>query len=603
VALAIDASSPAAVRSNAATTTTASFTPPAACALVAFVHSDANNGSATESCTVSGGGLSWSRAIQHHGSPGANTEVWWAYSSGAPGSITVSVTDNQGSVDKSLVVVVFTGADPGVIGATASGTALFLDITTTANNSWCWYAALGTMSGTLPIDANSTTYDLVDSGGFDGGDSIVTERHTTTTATSGTLTTTGIKVSSGSALHAVGVELVAATSSTLSAPPSFVTAQPAPLRAAPPIALYPPILGPPAIASRQLVVPQSPKPPVAQVQVIRPPILGPQAIQSRQWVTPQAPKPPVAQVQVSAAQIIAPTATVFAAVGAVSPQFPPPKPAPSLVLTPPLLPAFAPVVVAVATKAPPAAPAVTSISPPLLPPFAAAVTVVLGHSPTIQWQQVVQAPPLLPPPAIQPVVSVTINKNPTPTPAPITVLPASYPTAPDALQPQTAVPSVKSQLTAAPVIVLTPPGLPTAPAPVQVVPVPFRPTPATVFTLTPASLPTAPAPVQVVIAPVVKRLTVASSLTPGLLPPAILDPRVLSVRVQPPPPPPVVTVASPAISPIVSVGRNRPITLQSGGAPLVSQTAGVITATSDDETHTSQTGPTTIVSQTRGGVP
>src|SRR5207249_2928400 len=157
-----------------ATTTTIAFTPPDATAIVAFVQADANNASLDEACTVtSTGGLSWTLARRVNGATDSNpstVEVWYTYAATSPGSITVSVTDNKGSVDKSLFVRVFTGTDSTVVGAKANTTTDTVTYTSTVNNSWGWGDGLGGNTGTLAAAANNIIVDSTAVAGFDGGD-------------------------------------------------------------------------------------------------------------------------------------------------------------------------------------------------------------------------------------------------------------------------------------------------------------------------------------------------------------------------------------------------------------------------------------------------
>lgn len=206
MALAIDASSPAVVQNTSATTTTASFSPPSASALVAFVMADAGTGATDEACTVSStGGLAWTLAKRHNGSPGALVEVWSAYASSAPGSITVSVTDNKGSVAKRLDVKVFTGADPAVIGATNSGATSSIAYTSTGADSWGWSVWLG--SGAPSAGSGQTLDDSTNGTGPDG-DSTAVIKQNATTPTIGTTVTNSITLS---VLHGVAVEILAAS--------------------------------------------------------------------------------------------------------------------------------------------------------------------------------------------------------------------------------------------------------------------------------------------------------------------------------------------------------------------------------------------------------
>jgi hypothetical protein len=218
VALALDASSPAAVVGATATTTTASFSPPANSLLVAWVMADAGTGATGEQCTVtSTGGLSWSLARRHNGSPGADVEVWSAQAVSAPGSITVSLTDNQGSVDKRLFVRVFTDAGNGTpagIGASNSSAATSVAYTSTVANSWGWSVGLG--GGGTPVAGASQTLQDSDTA-FDGGDGCFVVDQNATTSSAGTSVTMSVTAPS-TVLHHVAVEVLPASTATIPPP-------------------------------------------------------------------------------------------------------------------------------------------------------------------------------------------------------------------------------------------------------------------------------------------------------------------------------------------------------------------------------------------------
>lgn len=204
--LALDASSPVAVQ-DSNNPTTVSVTPPAGSGIVVFVEADAGLGAADEAITVSDAGavLTWTRAIQHNGAPGAVAEVWWAYAATAPGTITVRATDNKGAVAKRVYVRVFTGVDPSVIGATNSGAGTSVAYTSTRVNSWGWSCGIG--SGTPTAGAGQTLDDSTAGTGPDG-DSTWVLRQNATTAAVGTSVTMSVTASS---LHHVAVEVMPCT--------------------------------------------------------------------------------------------------------------------------------------------------------------------------------------------------------------------------------------------------------------------------------------------------------------------------------------------------------------------------------------------------------
>ena len=85
--------------------------------LVAFVASD-GSGFLAQNVSVSGGGLTWTRARQTHGQPG-DTEVWTALAPTVVSNITVTSTQSSCCFDNLLTVIAFQGA--AGIGATVIG--------------------------------------------------------------------------------------------------------------------------------------------------------------------------------------------------------------------------------------------------------------------------------------------------------------------------------------------------------------------------------------------------------------------------------------------------------------------------------------------------
>ncbi len=129
MALAIDASSPAHAAGTAGNpATTASFTPPSGSLLVAMVTANGPSG-IDMSCTVTGGGLSWTRRVARiaqdaanstggvAGRDGTTAEIWTAVGAGA--SMTVSADQDNGltppSHETGLQVQVLTDSStPGI---------------------------------------------------------------------------------------------------------------------------------------------------------------------------------------------------------------------------------------------------------------------------------------------------------------------------------------------------------------------------------------------------------------------------------------------------------------------------------------------------------
>lgn len=156
MALAIDASTPAAVHSavNVTTATTASFTPPAGSQLWAFWAGDDDTGisqpgapSITDNlgAHLTWNQTDWSRAADTSNTGNGQAAIWWA---NCPTSQAMTVTVTTGNTnptsgnDAHLRVIVLTGADTAQNGAhgkgggtTQTGTATY---TATRAGSWGW---------------------------------------------------------------------------------------------------------------------------------------------------------------------------------------------------------------------------------------------------------------------------------------------------------------------------------------------------------------------------------------------------------------------------------------------------------------------------------
>jgi hypothetical protein len=211
VAILEDASSPARVIGSGATLVTAAFTPPSNCILAAFMFGDANNGSLDEALTPTDSASgTWSTPILDNARGGAAAAVAYRIIGTSPGSMTVTLTDNKGSVPKGLNVRVLTGTDlVNPIGASATVNTASASVVSTVANSWVWSAYFGS-NATVTAGANTTMQD--EFGGFDSGDAIATFNSTNVTAPAGT-TITLVEVG-GTAVHHVVVEFV---------PPSVAT--------------------------------------------------------------------------------------------------------------------------------------------------------------------------------------------------------------------------------------------------------------------------------------------------------------------------------------------------------------------------------------------
>src|SRR6266498_2712278 len=118
MAIAEDASAPAAVTSTGTTTTTASFTPVANSLLVAIANAGNNTGAGTITCPVTDSlGSTWTllkRTNIDLVNGAGSTEVWAMDAGASPAARTVTVTGTGGAnaVGVSLCVKVLTGAKP-----------------------------------------------------------------------------------------------------------------------------------------------------------------------------------------------------------------------------------------------------------------------------------------------------------------------------------------------------------------------------------------------------------------------------------------------------------------------------------------------------------
>lgn len=200
MALAVDASTPAFVKGTTNPATTASFSPPANAMLVAFCIADELN-----TFVVSGGSLSWTQVDSTNPSGFNSGAVWVAFTTSAPGSITVSSTKTGSFTANALKVVVFTGAETSFTGAHNKTTnAATLSLTATATGSWVWDAFGNQGGGTTDTAATGCTYNDAESafGGVSGG--II--RRTTADGVSGSGSAVGISTHNFSETH-VAVEI------------------------------------------------------------------------------------------------------------------------------------------------------------------------------------------------------------------------------------------------------------------------------------------------------------------------------------------------------------------------------------------------------------
>lgn len=209
MALALDASTPAAVHSavNVTTATTASFTPPAGSILVVFWAGDDDTGVSqpgAPSITDSLGShltytqTDWSRAADTSNVGNGQAAIWWAPVA-TSAAMTVTVTNGNTNPtsgnDAHLRVAVITGAlTSAPIGAhgksggtTQTGTATY---SSTADNSWAWIAfADWNASASHPTLQSGCTEDSWTT--LSGQSTGWVARGTSTTGASGTSVTVG----------------------------------------------------------------------------------------------------------------------------------------------------------------------------------------------------------------------------------------------------------------------------------------------------------------------------------------------------------------------------------------------------------------------------
>ena len=170
MAIAEDASTPAAVSSNAANSnaiTTALFSPPANALLVALVVVGNASGAGVAQGTVSwasGGNGTWTNKLRQNPSTNACSEFWWCQLGAAPGASTVSLGVGSSTTTqpwgKLLAVRVITGA-AALASQTGNSltTAPSIDPSFTASQSGSLvYIASGTnvANYTETVDANTT---------------------------------------------------------------------------------------------------------------------------------------------------------------------------------------------------------------------------------------------------------------------------------------------------------------------------------------------------------------------------------------------------------------------------------------------------------------
>lgn len=207
MALLIDASTPATVRANANTVTTASFTAPTGSFIVIHIG-DSSTGGVQTFTVADTGGLTWTKSAAN---TTESSEIWWSTAPASSVGRTITVTRTLGVADWGFETVVITGQAASPIGAVNNGgtsttqNITVAAITTTANNSLV-----------LGGDIDDTANGLITS-----SDTIRDQTHTATgdsglaykaavTPTSGTAVTLNFVAAGGVATHRwVAVEILA----------------------------------------------------------------------------------------------------------------------------------------------------------------------------------------------------------------------------------------------------------------------------------------------------------------------------------------------------------------------------------------------------------
>jgi hypothetical protein len=248
VALAIDGSTPAKATGSTTAISTAAFSPPANSQLVAYVARNVGFHNFNADGTVSStGGLSWSlagrKSVNASSIGGAGTdgcvEIWTAYASTAPGSMTVTDTRGDGlsgsGAEHILKVEVYTGAETGWAGAisaafSASGLPSVNDTTTRAN-SWVFAVSSDWSAGGLGTVGSGQT--MIDEDNVTGQYSAHIWRQTSTTASSGSSVTMNLTAPSGQQYNELAIEIREPVSAASTTPEPLVVGpaqSPAPSR-------------------------------------------------------------------------------------------------------------------------------------------------------------------------------------------------------------------------------------------------------------------------------------------------------------------------------------------------------------------------------------
>ena len=185
--------------------------------IVAFVSLAGPVGSAQSVASVTGGGLTWTRAARSNTSSatyGGSAEVWQAYATSVLSGATVTATPTISGFDGSITVATFTGAR-STLGATATSGAATgaptTSLTTAANGSLVWGA--GT-DGTAATARTAITGQALVSQWLDTSGAATTwaQRVSAPVPTSGTVVSLGDSAPTADSFNLAAVEIVPATS-------------------------------------------------------------------------------------------------------------------------------------------------------------------------------------------------------------------------------------------------------------------------------------------------------------------------------------------------------------------------------------------------------
>lgn len=198
MAITEDASSPATISSNSATTvTTASFSPPSGSLLVAMCAGNSTSAGLGSMTVSDSGSHTWTLWIRANSTPsgigGGSAQIFYTYLSSAPGSITVTGTQSANTFNGTLLTVkVLDGASSTQTGATnktSSTTAVAptVSLTTTTTGSYV-YGAMIDASNNDTLTANSNTTIITQDVDSTNGDTYASFKAASATGTPGATT-------------------------------------------------------------------------------------------------------------------------------------------------------------------------------------------------------------------------------------------------------------------------------------------------------------------------------------------------------------------------------------------------------------------------------